>query len=137
MLMLTQTYTDKLVIIECGAAGCGCTFGMTQTMYNRRCEDHRPFWCPNGHERYFSGKSEAEKLKEKLDLAEDRNRSLGSVIDRQRDTIKGRDYIIRAQKAAKTRIKNRIHNGVCPCCNRTLQNLARHMESQHPEFVKT
>jgi Fe-S oxidoreductase len=46
----------------------------------------------------------------------------------------------RAQKAAKTRIKNdrdriktRVANGVCPHCNRTFQNLARHMASQHPD----
>lgn len=40
----------------------------------------------------------------------------------------------RAEKAAKTRIKNRIARGVCPCCKRTFQNLAAHMQTQHPGF---
>ncbi|HEX9950777.1 MAG TPA: hypothetical protein VGB53_03340 [Rubricoccaceae bacterium] len=32
-----------------------------------------------------------------------------------------------AQKGAHTRTKKRIAAGVCPCCNRTFQDLARHM----------
>lgn len=38
-----------------------------------------------------------------------------------------------AYKGAATRLKNRAKAGVCPCCNRTFQNLARHMASQHPD----
>jgi len=41
----------------------------------------------------------------------------------------------RAEKAAKTRIKNRIGNGVCPCCNRTFKDLASHMKCKHPEYA--
>lgn len=26
--------------------------------------------------------------------------------------------------------------GVCPCCNRTFKNLARHMAGQHPGFTE-
>lgn len=36
--------------------------------------------------------------------------------------------------ATKTRIKNRVKNGVCPCCNRTFENLARHMQAKHSDF---
>jgi hypothetical protein len=27
-----------------------------------------------------------------------------------------------------------VANGVCPCCNRTFQNLARHMAGKHPDY---
>ncbi len=40
----------------------------------------------------------------------------------------------RAEKAAKTRIKNRIANGVCPCCKRSFKNLHRHMQNKHPKY---
>src|SRR5689334_1977262 len=116
----TQTITLKL--IEC--ANCGMPFGITETFREQRMEDHRGFMCPNGHSNVYNGKSEAEKLKEQLERSAAREKSLSSVIDRQRETIKGRDHIIRGQKAAKTRLKNRIAAGVCPCCNRTFQNLA-------------
>lgn len=42
----------------------------------------------------------------------------------------------RAQKGQNTRLKNRIAAGVCPCCNRSFQNVARHMAGQHPDFQK-
>lgn len=31
-------------------------------------------------------------------------------------------------------IKKRVGNGVCPCCNRTFENLSRHMSCKHPEY---
>lgn len=33
-------------------------------------------------------------------------------------------------KAQTTRVKN----GVCPCCNRSFQNLKRHMNTKHPNW---
>jgi hypothetical protein len=50
----------------------------------------------------------------------------------ERDTAERRR---RAEKAAKTKIKNRVAKGVCPCCNRTFQNLADHMKSKHPDYA--
>lgn len=37
-------------------------------------------------------------------------------------------------KGVATRLKNRAAHGVCPCCNRTFQQLARHMSAKHPDF---
>jgi hypothetical protein len=28
-----------------------------------------------------------------------------------------------------------VKHGVCPCCKRTFENLARHMKGQHPTFA--
>lgn len=38
----------------------------------------------------------------------------------------------RSYKASATKIRKRIGHGVCPCCNRTFENLARHMATKHP-----
>lgn len=126
----TQTITLKL--IEC--ANCGMPFGITESFQHRRMDDHQGFMCPNGHSNVYNGKTEAEKLKEQLDRSTDREKSLSSVIERQRETLKDKDYVIRATRAAKTRLKNRIAAGVCPCCNRTFENLAKHMAGKHPDF---
>jgi chemotaxis response regulator CheB len=40
-----------------------------------------------------------------------------------------------ATRAQLTKTKKRVANGVCPCCNRTFKQLARHMKAKHPEFV--
>lgn len=39
-----------------------------------------------------------------------------------------------AIKGVATRIKRRVSAGVCPCCNRTFQCLARHMATKHPDY---
>lgn len=41
----------------------------------------------------------------------------------------GRKKAERAPKQAQTR----IGAGICPCCNRTFSQLARHMQSKHPD----
>ncbi len=35
-----------------------------------------------------------------------------------------------------TKVKKRAANGVCPCCNRTFSDLARHMKAKHPDFAE-
>jgi hypothetical protein len=35
-----------------------------------------------------------------------------------------------------TKLKQRVANGVCPCCHRSFVNLHRHMAGQHPDYTK-
>lgn len=108
---------------------CGVPFGMVDTFYNDRLRDHRTFYCPNGHGQCFTGKSEAEKLREQLAFANSRAERLRME----------RDAEARSKAAVRghlTRIKRRIANGVCPCCNRTFQDVMRHMASQHPAYIE-
>ncbi|HYC31767.1 MAG TPA: hypothetical protein VEB59_05720, partial [Gemmatimonadales bacterium] len=58
---------------------------------------------------------------------------------RLRDTIREvseqRDQTaasLRSTKGVVTKIKRRVAGGVCPCCNRTFSDLARHMSGKHP-----
>ncbi len=43
----TQTYVGTLVVIECSS--CGVSFGMTEDFIQARRDDHRTWYCPNGH----------------------------------------------------------------------------------------
>ena len=118
---MTTLVTVELVHMECGE--CGAVFGISQTKY-RRCEDDGESWyCPNGHGRVF-GTSEVKRLKNRLKWAENQR-------DRERDNHQDTKNSLRSTKAAHTRTKNRIHNGVCPHCNRHFVNLQRHMQGQH------
>lgn len=123
----TQTYIGILVVHECG--NCGIVFGMTRDFYERKLNDHTGWCCPNGCNRIFTAKSEAEKLREELTRKE-------AAITYLHDRVEKLNYSVRAQKAAKTKIMNRVKNGVCPCCNRTFQNLQSHFIKSHPELVK-
>lgn len=86
---------------------CQVVVVMPSSMMRARREDRKTFFCLNGHSLSFRGETEAEKLTKQL--ASER-------------------------EAKVTRIKNRVGNGVCPCCNRTFQNLQRHMHTKHPEY---
>lgn len=117
---------------------CGVTIVMPEHMYNTRRNDHKVFYCPNGHTAAFSGKSALEKELEeaKRHLENQRARLEWAEADAKR-AKEARDQAQRQASAARgqvTKIKNRVGNGVCPCCNRTFTNLQRHMETKHSGF---
>ncbi len=132
--MSVQTFFETLEIIHC--AYCGIPFGVTSDFEQRRRKDHEGFYCPKGHSNYYKGKSEEEKLKQQLKLKQEELEWTERRNAELHNQITHKNNVIRSEKAAKTRIKNRIHNGVCPCCNRSFQNLKNHMKNQHPEYVE-
>lgn len=100
---------------------------MTTDFQQRRRNDHAFFYCPAGHGQYYAGKSETDKLRRKLSSVQDKlevesGRAL--LLTRQRDTI-SKSYL---------RMRDRVKNGVCPCCNRQFKNLLQHMRSKHSSF---
>lgn len=103
---------------------CGISFAMTADLYRRRLNDHNKFYCPNGHAQHYSGKTEAQKLRDQLE----RERSMREATEARAVKIeKHRNQI----KKAHQKMRARVMNGVCPCCNRTFQNLMRHMQTEH------
>ena len=131
--MSTQTYIGALVVQTC--CSCGIKFGVEDNYDAARREDHKSFYCPAGHAQHYTGKTKAQKLQEEL---EREKRLRGWSESREtalRDQLGATERSLRGHKAAKTRIKNRIAAGVCPCCNRSFQDLRRHMAGQHPSFT--
>lgn len=118
-------------IMSCGKEGCDAVFAVPAHVYQRYRITHEIWYCPNGHPRCYSGKSELEAAQAeaaRLERIVRAERDQNEFLRRQNEAERHRT---RAQKAAKTRLKNRIHAGVCPHCNRTFANVARHMKSQH------
>lgn len=86
------------------------------------------FYCPNGHSQHYTGKSEAQQLKEQLENERaEWEKSKEGYVNRWLDAENEKSKI---QKQLK-----RTHNGVCPCCNRSFVNLQRHMKTKHPEVI--
>jgi DNA-binding XRE family transcriptional regulator len=114
--------TIEYSTVKCG--GCGVRFAFERSYYEKRLEDHKTFHCPNGCVRHFTGKSEAERLREEVE----RQKQMREAEEARRHRIEQeRDQIQRAH----TRMRKRVMNGVCPCCNRTFQNLMQHMQTEH------
>jgi hypothetical protein len=129
---------SSLVVVDC--AVCGITYAIPESLRRSALKYHgdRPngwkLCCPLGHEWWYVGKTEKEQLQEKIDWQRSRAGRLASQLDQTEASR-------RAQKAATTRARRqrdhdrtRVQAGVCPCCNRSFKNLARHMAGQHPEY---
>lgn len=87
-----------------------------------------PLYCPLGHAGYPAGKSVADRLREELERANSRAANWRSNAERAQRQVA-------ARKGQITKLKKRVAAGVCPCCARTFQNLARHMAGQHPDYA--
>ena len=128
--MAVIEYTGRLVTTVCW---CGMAHAVPEYLndYQQRCHDNGRevpnIYCPLGHGHVPAGDGKAARLKRQLETSERRRRA---EYDLRVDT----ERRLSAQKAATTRAKHRHAAGVCPCCKRTFQQLARHMATKHPDY---
>jgi uncharacterized Zn-finger protein len=120
--------------------GCGVPYGLPRGFLKQRREDHQTWTCPNGCERHYPvGSSDVEKKAKALEEEKTRLQQQLTWAREDRDRQRaGRLTAERRRAAAKgqlTKTKNRIANGVCPCCNRTFVNLGKHMAGKHPDYA--
>lgn len=132
--METIEVTTTLATNTC--TQCGTLYAMPVRMQQERRRDHATFYCPQGHQQYYPGKSDEEKLREQLATANKRIGWAETRAQAAQDQADTAEHRRRAQKAVTTKLKKRIAAGVCPCCRRNFQDLHRHMAGQHPDFVE-
>lgn len=114
--------------MTCGR--CGCDFVMPDGLYEAaKCSPNISFWCPYGHQCHFpAGETNEERLSRELNNQKQQN---ARIEDEAREA---RAAALKAEWATK-RLKKRVAAGVCPCCHRTVSQMARHMQAKHPGFV--
>ena len=121
---------------EITCCSCSVVFGLPDTLYQQRKTDHHSFWCPNGHQQYFTGETTEQKRIKQLeaDLRQQQDLTRRAQLAREWAESRTRSANIAAgkAKAEKNRLVARVHAGVCPHCRRTFTQLARHMKSKHP-----
>lgn len=130
---IVETYTT----IACPRDGCGVSFAINDAFLDRRVNDHKGFYCPNGHTMSYTHQNEAEKQRERIErlkhLVESRERDI--QFEQTRLTAERRAHS--ATKGKLTKVRKRAAHGVCPCCSRTFANVARHVAGQHPKFLES
>jgi hypothetical protein len=98
---------------------------------SRRVGDQDNWYCPNGHSLSFKEtendriRRERDRLKQEMARLEDEKHAIERAAEEK----------VRAAEAKARRLLTRAGAGVCPCCNRTFSQLARHMEKKHPDIV--
>lgn len=115
-------------------ASCGCYFGVPSGFTANRRSDKGSFYCPNGHSMSYN-ESELDRVRRERDRLKQGAAEKDDEIKRQRELRKETERKLVAAKGQMTKLRKRVSNGVCPCCNRTFADMARHMQTKHPEFI--
>ena len=89
---------------------CGMAFAFPKNLQDKFRQKHDRFYCPLGHGQYYSGETEAERLR-KLFLEE------------QAENTSLKDEL--------TALKKRVDAGMCPHCHRHFANVSRHLKTKH------
>lgn len=119
------TVTVQMTDMGCGE--CGIQFSVPETWRAEKQRTGRGWCCPNGH---WSVYCESDADRARRALAEERQRHANTLARLNEAEAAERN----AQSEIK-RMKKRASAGVCPCCNRTFQQLARHMKMKHPDHA--
>ncbi len=137
---MTTIDLETLVRVKCW---CGCVHAVPENLRNEQLRQFNDgyksvmsLYCPMGHPYSPAGEPECVRLKRRIERERadaDRQRM---EAQRQRERANTNERRRAAQQGANTKLKKRVANGVCPCCNRTFKDLARHMAGQHPEFTQ-
>jgi hypothetical protein len=124
--MITETFH----VVSCYT--CGVRFGIESKLYRRVVTDAKgSVYCPAcGHSTAWRESEDKKKIKE----LENKLRWEAEHSERLRQRRDELDASLKATRGVVTRLKYRTAAGVCPCCNRTFSQLARHMAHKHPDF---
>ena len=118
------TVTITLTHVECSE--CGINYGLSGHYERKRTEDHKTFYCPNGHNQHFPAESEAEKLRRQLKDQQKYADNLNAQLTQSESSL-------RATKGVVTKLRKRASNGVCAFCHRHFVNVERHVSTKHPD----
>lgn len=135
----TIRHSTTLVVEECPA--CHIVHGIPATLRDLALERSQAapgetLWvfCPNGHRWSYTGRNEAQRLKEQLEWERQYRLSISAQADQLKAEVKHERSRVKGYQGQLAKTKKRIGNGVCPCCNRHFTNVERHMASKHPNY---
>ena len=101
-------FTSEFSVRTCGE--CGTVFALLVEYVEQLRENHKTFYCPNGHARHFPQITMEEKLKEKVEHCQ----SEIEIWKEHSDFVEGeRDMLVRSRAAYKGMITklSRPENG--------------------------
>lgn len=122
---------DRFELIYCYS--CRIAFAVAADVRARWREKGSTFYCPNGHDQHYC-ESDVQKLRKQLERTERERTWAQDNAKSERLAREATERRLIGQKSAKTRLRNRIKNGVCPCCTRSFINLREHIKTKHPDF---
>lgn len=132
--MALRNFAHNLGMVMEECCNCGTPFAITKEFHKIVRNSHEIFYCPKGHSQYYPGKSEEEKLRDEVSKLERQVEQKQKQREWAEQDAKNARNGERAQKAAKTRLANKMAAGNCPCCKKHFKVLEKHMKNKHPDF---
>lgn len=130
--MAVHAINHEVVLETTSCCVCGVVFAVPDYLIRARRNDGKSLYCPNGDSLSWR-ETEVDRVRKKLD---EQTRAATQMAERAAQAERAEQEAtfarINAEKALR-RHQKRTAAGVCPCCTRTFQNLARHMKTKHPE----
>jgi len=123
--MITFEETVTLEKLTCGR--CAGVFALNKAFTDQSRSNRGGFHCPYCETSWFWSETDADRLRKQLEARERELREARCETLRQSQLT---DIAARARDKAEKKLR-RVQNGVCPCCNRSFTNLARHMATKH------
>ena len=121
--MTTLNYTERLTVVHCT---CGMPFGIPDSLHQQMHDHGKSVYCPLGHQWHYT-----ESMETKLRKAKEKAARIQANLDQAEASLI-------AQKGVATKLRKKVEraeHGVCPHCNRSFQNLQRHVKTKHPECL--
>ncbi len=130
--------TVDMVTISC--CSCGVPYAIPQILKSHLQDSQNTFYCPNGHPQVYT-ESTGTRLRRQLEKQKEQEQENIKRLTEEAEIWRGHwQTSVNEKKKISRKLKateKRIANGTCPCCQRTFTNMQEHMESQHPDFVKS
>jgi hypothetical protein len=111
---------------------CGTRFAVDATIMHHRRQNAGDIYCPNGHCIGWK-ETEADKVRKQLAAKEKELEAERQRVGMERSMRYEAEAAKNKAEMAFKRQTRRINKGVCPHCQRTFQQLARHIACKHPE----
>jgi hypothetical protein len=121
-------YADTVQFVQEECCTCHMVWMMTKAFHQAMQDTGAFFHCPAGHSQHYT-KTTLQKKQEELERS---NREAASLRERAIGAERAKE---KAERALK-RHKKRAAAGLCPCCNRTVHQLADHMKSKHSDYLQ-
>ena len=131
---IPESIRVNLVNYTCCCKECDAIIILPDDVNKRFRDSHDSFYCYRGHSQSFSDKSTEEELKDELAREKRKTQEARDSATNERERA---DHLGRSRDVYKGKLKatkNRIKNGVCPCCKRTFSDLHEHMMDKHPSY---
>ena len=135
---MTATVTVLVTLEDAGACvSCGTHFAMEAALKRQKLRDYTSFYCPNGHSQVYTAEHEEVRLRRLLDAERAAKERAEDLAKRRQKELDNARLTVRMTSGKLRALRQRVSNGVCPCCHRSFVQLARHMRTKHPAFVET